>query len=150
MHSIYSLSDGLFTGAMVSIEPFDAARLAEHLPKGFSAMEGSWPHLKFKVDLETGNVQQFKPPQPPTNEFVIWQWDEAAWSWVATESTAAKAAILRTQRDELLQQCDWTQLPDCRITVVKRAEWATYRQLLREVPAQPGFPEKCTWPNKPA
>lgn len=41
--------------------------------------------------------------------------------------------ILRSIRNNLLQQCDWTQLPDSPLTDAKRAEWATYRQALRDI-----------------
>tara|TARA_R110001592_G_scaffold195972_1_gene443671 strand:+ start:460 stop:831 length:372 start_codon:yes stop_codon:yes gene_type:complete len=42
---------------------------------------------------------------------------------------------LRKKRDYLLQQCDWTQTSDTPLTDSKKAEWATYRQSLRDLPA---------------
>lgn len=54
--------------------------------------------------------------------------------------------IAREQRDLLLQQSDWTQVPDA---PVNAASWATYRQALRDVPSQSGFPDNITWPTKP-
>ena len=54
--------------------------------------------------------------------------------------------IAREQRDLLLQQSDWTQVPDA---PVNSASWATYRQALRDVPSQSGFPDNITWPTKP-
>jgi hypothetical protein len=41
--------------------------------------------------------------------------------------------VIRQTRNYLLQQCDWTQLPDSPLTDTKRSEWATYRQALRDV-----------------
>lgn len=55
--------------------------------------------------------------------------------------------VAREQRDLLLQQSDWTQVPDA---PVNAASWATYRQSLRDVPSQSGFPDNITWPTKPA
>jgi hypothetical protein len=52
----------------------------------------------------------------------------------------------RTQRDALLSQSDWTQVPDA---PVDQAAWAQYRQALRDVPQQSGFPGDITWPVKP-
>jgi hypothetical protein len=41
--------------------------------------------------------------------------------------------VIRQTRNYLLQQCDWTQLPDSPLTEIKRGEWATYRQELRNI-----------------
>lgn len=54
----------------------------------------------------------------------------------AEEVQAAKdsaMAQLRNNRNNLLTQSDWTQIPDC--TIPKKADWATYRQALRDFPA---------------
>jgi len=40
---------------------------------------------------------------------------------------------LRKRRNQLLQESDWTQLPDSPLTDAKKTEWATYRQSLRDV-----------------
>lgn len=50
------------------------------------------------------------------------------------------------ERDHLLSLSDWTQLPDA---PTDKAAWAVYRQALRDVPAQAGFPHDVTWPTKP-
>jgi len=57
-----------------------------------------------------------------------------------------QAAQARSQRDALLSQSDWTQVPDA---PVDQAAWAEYRQALRDVPQQAGFPTEITWPQKP-
>lgn len=41
--------------------------------------------------------------------------------------------VVRSIRNTLLAQSDWTQLPDSPLTDAKRAEWATYRQALRDI-----------------
>jgi len=53
---------------------------------------------------------------------------------------------IREQRNSLLASCDWTQISDA--TVDKQA-WATYRQALRDITAQAGFPTNVQWPTKP-
>ena len=40
----------------------------------------------------------------------------------------------RQKRDRLLEASDWTQMPDCPLSDSKKAEWATYRQALRDLP----------------
>jgi len=58
----------------------------------------------------------------------------------------AKAAAVRAQRNRLLSEYDWTQLADAQ---VDKQAWAIYRQALRDVPSQDGFPDTIVWPEKP-
>ena len=62
------------------------------------------------------------------------------------QKDAEFAANARNQRDTLLTQTDWTQVADA---PVDKAAWAAYRQALRDVPQQAGFPVTITWPEKP-
>lgn len=60
---------------------------------------------------------------------------------------ANQAASQRAERNRRLSETDWTQgkdIPDSISTV-----WATYRQALRDVPAQAGFPWDINWPQQP-
>lgn len=59
---------------------------------------------------------------------------------------AEQAAAVRTDRNKRLADSDWTQLAD---TPVTGTAWATYRQALRNVTAQAGFPWEITWPDAP-
>lgn len=52
---------------------------------------------------------------------------------------------VRNQRNDLLAETDWWAVADRTMT---QAE-IDYRQALRDVPAQAGFPENVTWPTKP-
>ena len=63
------------------------------------------------------------------------------------ELLAQKAADTRSLRNMFLTQTDWTQVAD--VPQATRDKWVVYRQALRDVPAQPGFPENITWPQKP-
>jgi hypothetical protein len=53
---------------------------------------------------------------------------------------------VRAMRDQLLVASDWTQIADA---PVNKTAWAEYRQALRDVPEQEGFPENVVWPTKP-
>lgn len=78
-------------------------------------------------------------------------WLEA---WVDTPATAAEiaertaqqAAVVRDERNHRLSECDWTQLPDA---PADATAWATYRQALRDITSQPGFPWDVEWPLLP-
>lgn len=61
-------------------------------------------------------------------------------------ATASKAAQVRSQRNRLLSECDWTQLQDA---PVNQQAWANYRQALRDISSQPGFPNAVEWPHDP-
>jgi hypothetical protein len=69
----------------------------------------------------------------------------------AEEIQAAKdsaMAQLRATRNALLLACDWTQIVDC--TIPKKAEWATYRQTLRDFPSTVSDARATiTWPDAP-
>jgi hypothetical protein len=59
---------------------------------------------------------------------------------------AEQAKSIRQSRDAKLAECDWTQVADA---PVDKAVWATYRQALRDVTTQTGFPWTITWPDEP-
>lgn len=56
----------------------------------------------------------------------------------------------REERDGLLASSDWTQSPDSPLTDAKKQEWATYRQALRDLPANTVDPANPTWPTQPS
>ena len=58
--------------------------------------------------------------------------------------------ILRETRDLLLNQSDWTRMDDNQLSSDKKAEWATYRQALRDLPANTADPANPTYPTKPS
>jgi Phage tail assembly chaperone protein len=57
------------------------------------------------------------------------------------------ATPARSQRDALLAACDWTQCRD--ITDATVAAWQPYRQSLRDLTKQAGFPTSIVWPVAP-
>jgi hypothetical protein len=57
-----------------------------------------------------------------------------------------KAGQVRAERNDKLTASDWTQVADA---PVDKTVWATYRQALRDVTAQSGFPWTITWPVEP-
>lgn len=59
---------------------------------------------------------------------------------------AQQATAVRQDRNRRMAESDWTQLPD---SPVDKAVWATYRQALRDVPVQAGFPWNVDWPTQP-
>jgi len=66
---------------------------------------------------------------------------------IAGSTDEGLAAIARRQRDEALRATDRTQLPD--VPGATKARYVDYRQALRDVPQQPGFPRDINWPVPP-
>lgn len=62
----------------------------------------------------------------------------------ATDS--AQAAAVRSDRNTKLSASDWTQVADA---PVDKAAWAAYRQALRDISGQAGFPWTIDWPEMP-
>lgn len=57
---------------------------------------------------------------------------------------------IRAKRNQLLSECDYTQCLDYSATDEERNAWIEYRQLLRDIPDQEGFPTNVIWPNVPS
>lgn len=69
------------------------------------------------------------------------------------DTTGDLMRVLRDLRDSLLASCDWTQVADSPLTESQRAEWATYRTALRNLPSSNSSTtsiEDVTWPTEPS
>ena len=75
-------------------------------------------------------------------EEIAWAADQTAWAAGARDR---KAAEIRAERNGKITACDWRMLTDS----PGSAEWKVYRQALRDVPQQAGFPENVVWPIAP-
>jgi hypothetical protein len=73
------------------------------------------------------------------------EWDikEGAWNAAAPDR---KSSEIRQERNSIIQQSDWMASSDLTMS----EEWKTYRQALRNVTSQEGFPDSITWPTKPS
>lgn len=60
---------------------------------------------------------------------------------------AALAAQIRAERNKKLIESDWSQVVDTPQAI--KDKWAPYRQQLRDLTTQPGFPYQVVWPNTP-
>lgn len=66
------------------------------------------------------------------------------------ELEANQASSVRKQRNNRLSDCDWTQLADSPLDADAKLAWQLYRETLRMVPEQTGFPWNVEWPPLPA
>ena len=96
---------------------------------------GNWVHAWTENDM----FQEYTDEEGVTHSVADQQ---AAYD---AQNTATLAASERAKRDSLLKETDHFGLSD----VTMSAEMTTYRQALRDVPQQAGFPNTITWPTKP-
>jgi hypothetical protein len=62
---------------------------------------------------------------------------------------AEAATAVRAERDKLIASCDWMAIKAFEGGTTVSTEWANYRQALRDVPLQAGFPWTVEWPTQP-
>jgi Phage tail assembly chaperone protein len=70
----------------------------------------------------------------------------AEWVSEQPQRDSVQKEIVRQERNLKLTNSDWTQLPD---SAADKTVWAAYRQALRDLPSQSGFPWEVTWPSTP-
>lgn len=105
----------------------------------------------------------FEGPQPTATKYQVVYRDgveqiEGKWYTkysVADMDDEAKAAVdaaqwanIRSTRNQLLVESDWSGLTDCTLPDEKKADWVSYRQALRDITTQTD-PFNITWPTKP-
>lgn len=125
--------------------------------------ETLFPDVLSDETLAWYSIYPVVPTTPPTVDytqnvengtpiFEDGQWFEV---WVVTEATEQEKQqrldgawyALRAQVKYLLEQSDWTQLPD---VDVDHAAWAVYRQQLRDLPDNTTDPFNPVWPVPPS
>ena len=74
------------------------------------------------------------------------EWDAMEAAYAANADTR-KAAQIREERNAKLAATDWTQAAD--VPQAVKDSYAPYRQALRDLPTQSGFPNQVVWPVSP-
>jgi hypothetical protein len=107
--------------------------------------EQGWPVTVFKAhDRNTQKLVSVEPYIEDGQVFTISVEDKTQ-DELASE-TLLKAGEVRKQRGEKLKDSDWTQLAD---STADKTAWAEYRQALRDISLQEGFPWTIEWPTEP-
>ena len=107
------------------------------------------PNFKISVNRRYRNDEHWvvkgviTPLPAKPNPYADFDFDQQMW---VNDSTSTAAAI-RFERDKKLAESDWTQGRDVPQTVSDL--WAEYRQKLRDLPQQAGFPTNVEWPTTP-
>lgn len=110
------------------------------LQDGETYIQGSIDDSAFYIENGEAVEIPSKPDQYSVFDFTTKQ-------WVQDETMAVSDVSSKRQR--LLYASDWTQLPTYSLTTAQQAAWATYRQELRDIPSQTGYPFNVVWPVAP-
>jgi hypothetical protein len=86
-------------------------------------------------------------PQPPSPRHT-WNWIEKSWVDPGSD-VPALARTARADRNRRLVAADVAVLRALERGVAVAQAWLDYREALRELPAQPGFPQTIDWPEAP-
>jgi hypothetical protein len=123
------------------------------------------PQVSFPQDIPEDTLAEFsvfpvqttEPPTASETEVVesagYLQLPDKTWiqAWsvrpMNTEEIEALSAEVRAERNQRLSKTDWTQVADA---PVDAASWAVYRQALRDISIQQGFPFNIIWPETPS
>lgn len=109
-----------------------------NIPLGAIEMEGSF--IFGRSYVEKGKIITL--PHPPSENHVV---DKVNKVWVLDENKASNN--VKNKRNLLLKESDWTQLPD--VPIITRNTWLDYRQELRDITLQVGYPFDIIWPQEP-
>lgn len=118
----------------------DADYDLQYIPNGCAIIELQSDALNQYIE----NDQVFDKPLKP-NDFSIF--DYVSKQWVSDNTLACDEVKLN--RNRLLYQSDWTQLPNSPLDTEKKQQWADYRQQLRDITTQSGYPFNVIWPTQP-
>jgi hypothetical protein len=113
-----------------------------HLPDGYVLVKQSTPPA---CNPQTQKLVEVKPVTAAGEWLRHWDVVDLSAEELAQRQMFAGAQV-RGERDAALKETDWTQVADA---PVDKDAWATYRQALRDVTAQPGFPWTIEWPVAP-
>lgn len=147
MFYAYSLETGLFLGTGFAVEPRTPEAVEAHTPDGCALYEGVVDTLCQRVDLQTGELAPYLPPEPLETDAYRFEWDGRQWQPIAKAQVVAERA--RVQRASLLAKTDWIVTRALERAEAVPAQWLAYRQALRDVPQQAGFPTSISWPAPP-
>lgn len=126
--------------------------LPKFLNNGFLERRNVYP-VKEAVKPDYNEVTQYlQKAIQPIYENGVWilNWiiENKSLEQIAND-TNIKSAEVRAERDKLLAETDWVSVRAFDTNTSVDTSWAQYRQELRDVTTQDGFPWTVVWPQKP-
>jgi hypothetical protein len=112
----------------------------DFLLQGENVLEGL---ANFENQYIQNNQVVNMPPKPNNSAY----FDYDTKQWVLDYPT--QETVVKQKRDDFLYKSDWTQIPNNPLTTEQQQAWAVYRQELRDVTSQSGYPFNVIWPTPP-
>ena len=117
----------------------------KEIPNDMLASYGVFPVIRLAVPEFNSLVESLVIQSIPTEANGVWT---VGYDVVQKSEEMAQSNI-RRERDRLLSACDWVTLKAIDTNTPIDETLATYRQALRDITTQDGFPYSVTWPTKP-
>lgn len=117
---------------------------------------GNFSNSTHYINTNTGEIQEYTDEQKlnksktPT-PFFFGKWSNEIMSWIPDTDTTALEASIKAERNRLLTESDWTDTLSAKNRLGEELynSWQTYRQQLRDITSQPGYPQQVVWPQAP-
>jgi hypothetical protein len=145
---IYNKQSGEILQSMETLLPISEDYVAHIINTNTDILQVQQPVDNSKYYISAGNLTEF--PTKPRADY-IWNWTTMSWQDPRTEEQKfqQQAQQVLAERKKLLDSTDWIVVKAVDTGTPVPAAWQTYRQELRDVTNQTGYPYQVTWPTKP-
>ncbi|CAB4175195.1 Phage tail assembly chaperone protein [uncultured Caudovirales phage] len=134
--SIYDIATGRIIRTLNCSNELD---LTNNIVEGETYIIGDYNNLYY-IENNTPILKSEKPG----NDYFF---NYTSKSWIINIESVKNT--IKNRRNILLLNSDWTQLPNSPLTLQQQQAWTTYRQALRDIPGQTGYPLNVVWPTLP-
>jgi hypothetical protein len=130
----------IYTNNGKIIKLVDCNNIEQQLSDGELYIDGWFNDSEYYIEDSQAIQMPFKPDQYSVFNYTTKQW---------VENERMAIINVSDKRQKLLYSTDWTQIPNGPLTQQQQEAWAVYRQQLRDIPEQSGYPFNVVWPTPP-
>ena len=135
------------SGEIISVFNSDVDSAGKNIPKDCFLVEGKFDrNLGYFLNNDYTLYTESEIVRKNNKPNYISNWSNDLMMWVDARSSSQVEEDFRLNRNDKLNSSDWTQVADA---PVDQAAWAAYRQALRDITEQAGFPNTVVWPVSP-
>jgi hypothetical protein len=122
------------------VKLIDCNNIEQQLSDGELYIDGWFNDSEYYIE-DNQAIQM--PPKP--DQYSVFNYTTKQW----VENERMAIINVSDKRQKLLYSTDWTQIPNGPLTQQQQEAWAVYRQQLRDIPEQSGYPFNVVWPTPP-
>lgn len=146
----YYIAYNTITGEISSNVVAENADTLSPIADNFTYLEVPEPVDNGKYYLDPQSLQPVAYPDKPDPSYT---WNGATKTWEDLRTQEQKSIVAnikaKQERDKLLTSTDWVVIKALEQGTPVSESWSTYRQQLRDITLQPGYPLTITWPTPP-